>query len=187
MKTVIIMVETARAVGRKFLRGIERYTKSAAKWEVCVRPPDYLPTNQFNTHSWFQLQEANGLIALASKFTADILQLKIPKIIHNTQKERPKISKLYTNSEKIGQLAAQYFIGLGFKNFAFCGFKRLAWSDTRFRKFASCLKESGFDNIFNYHQWPGSAQKKETERSNIAQWRKSLPKPVCVFACNDDR
>lgn len=181
------MVDTARVMGRKFLRGIERYLRSNTQWEVCVHPPHYLPTDQFNAHSWFQLQEATGLIALDSQHTTEILELNVPKIIHDTKSENPDVSTLYTNSERTGELAAQYFVSLGYNNFAFCGFEGLAWSQRRYKKFVDCLHHSGFKNIFNYHDWPGSVQRTESERWNIAEWLKTLPKPVCVFACNDDR
>lgn len=187
MKKVIIMVNTGRAFGRRFLRGIERYIRSSARWEVCVHPPEYLPTRQFDAHSWFQLQEATGLIALDSQHAAEIIQLEIPQIIHDTKSEKSGVSTLYTNSGRIGELAAQYFMGLGYQNFAFCGFGGLDWGRRRFASFAESLKHCGFENIFNYHDWPGKAEQAETERLRIAEWLKTLPKPVSVFACNDDR
>ena len=187
MKKVIIMVDTARATGRKFLRGLERYLRTSGPWQVSVCPPDYALTTQFNLHSWFQLQEAAGLIALDSKYTADILQLQIPKIIHDTQRENPDTSTLYTNSVKTGEMAAEYFMGLGFQHFAFCGFEGLAWSDRRFSHFSDYLKRHGRNSIFYYHDQPDRSLQSKTIRQDIADWLARLPKPICVFACNDDR
>ncbi|MBN1796085.1 MAG: DNA-binding transcriptional regulator [Sedimentisphaerales bacterium] len=187
MRKVIIMVDTARASGRKFLKGIERYIRSNTSWQVCVQPPHYLPTSKFNAPSWFKLQEADGLIARDSQHTASILKLKIPRIINDTKLENPAVSSIYTNSEKTSELAAKYFIGLGFKNYAFCGFEGLAWSDKRKEKFTEHLQKKGFENIFNYRDSLNKTQKSKTERQSIAQWLKSLPTPACVFACNDDR
>ncbi len=174
MKKVIIMVDTARAVGRKFLRGIELYISSFAQWEVCIHAPDYLPAKSPGFHSSFQLNQADGLIALDSKYIAKLLKLKIPKIIHSTQREVTGVSTIYTNSKKIGQFAADYFLNLGFSNFAFCGFAGMIWSEIRFKEFTHHLKKRGFVNIFNYG------------KQDIVKWLKTLPKPVCVFACNDD-
>ncbi|MHC4551167.1 MAG: helix-turn-helix domain-containing protein [Planctomycetota bacterium] len=36
MKKVILMVDTGRVTGRKFLRGLERYLRSATTWQVCI-------------------------------------------------------------------------------------------------------------------------------------------------------
>lgn len=187
MKKVIIMIDTARASGRKFLRGIERYLRSNPHWEVCLQPPHYLPSHNFNVRSWFHLQDADGLIARDSPHTAGLLNLNIPKIINDTKYENPGASVIYTNSEKTGEMAVNYFIGLGFKHFAFCGFDGLAWSDRRCKTFSESLRKNGFTSVFNYHDWPGAAKQTETERWTIAEWLKTLPKPVCVFACNDDR
>ncbi|HAL45114.1 MAG: hypothetical protein A2Y12_03380 [Planctomycetes bacterium GWF2_42_9] len=174
MKKVMIMVDTARAVGRKFLKGIELYISSFAQWEVCVQAPDYLPAKSPGFDSSFQLHQADGLIALDSKHIAKLLYLKIPKIVHSTQQEIPDVSTIYTNSKKIGQFAAEYFINLGFTNFAYCGFEELAWSNLRYKEFVRHLKTKGFSPIFKYN------------KQNIIDWLKILPKPVCIFACNDD-
>lgn len=187
MRKVIIMVDTGRASGRKFLRGIERYLQANPHWEVCLQPPQYLPSNNFNVRSWFHLQDADGLIARDSPHASSLLNLRVPKIINDTKYENPATSIIYTNSEKTGELAALYFMGLGFKHFAFCGFEGLAWSDRRYKTFAHCLKHGGLAQVFNYHDWPGCARQTETERWSIAEWLKTLPKPICVFACNDDR
>lgn len=187
MRKVIIMVDTGRASGRKFLRGIERYLQANPHWEVCLQPPQYLPRDNFNVRSWFRLQDADGLIARDSPHTSSLLNLRLPKIINDTKYENPATSVIYTNSEKTGELAAHYFTGLGFKHFAFCGFEGLAWSDRRYKTFSDCLQQSGIAGVFNYHDWPGSGRQTETERWSIAEWLKTLPKPICVFACNDDR
>ncbi len=187
MRKVILMVDTGRDSGRKFLRGIERYMRADARWEVCVQPPHYLPRENFNVRSWFHLQEADGLIARDSQHTASILNLKIPKVINDTRTEVPEVSQVYTNSEQIGRLAADTLAGLGFRHFAFCGFKGLAWSDRRHAAFARRLKDLGYGEVFNYHDRPGGERRTETQRWNIAEWLKTLPRPVCVFTCNDDR
>lgn len=187
MRKVIIMVDTGRASGRKFLRGIERYLRANPHWEVCLQPPEYLPGEQFNVRSWFDVQEADGLIARDSPHTASLLNLRIPKIISDTKHENPATSVTYTNSEKTGEMAAQYFMGLGFKHYAFCGFEGLAWSKRRQKTFADCLRQNGIERVYNYHDWPGCARQPKTERWNIAEWLQTLPKPVCVLACNDDR
>ncbi len=186
MKKVIIMIDTARASGRKFLRGIERYLQANPHWEVCLQPPLYLPSQRFNINSWFRLQDADGLIARDSPHTAGLLNLDIPTIINDTRYETPGASVIYTNSEKTGRLAADYFLGLGFRHFAFCGFEGLAWSDRRLKTYCEVLRKQGFET-HNYHDWPGSTPQTETERWSIAEWLKTLPRPVCVFACNDDR
>ena len=84
-------------------------------------------------------------------------------------------------------MAAQHFMELGFQHFAFCGFKGLIWSDQRWNSYRDYLTERGYTSLFNYDEPPKQSPKKQTERQDIARWLKSLPKPICVFACNDDR
>jgi LacI family transcriptional regulator len=187
MKKVIIMVDTARASGRKFLRGIERYISSSADWEVRIQPPPYLPGGDFDPSAWFRVQDADGLIERDSKCAAAFVNLKIPKIISDTKLENPDASMIYTNSEKTGQIAAGYFMELGFRHFAYCGFEGLAWSDRRCRSFSDALAQSGCPGVYNYHDWLAKTGQPETHAVQLTRWLASLPKPVCVFACNDDR
>ena len=188
MRKVIILVNTARATGRKFLRGIERYISSTGQWEVCIQPPEYLPNSDSDLDQWFQFNQANGIIARDSIHTNKILELDIPKVISDTKNETtPGRSTISTDSEKTGIMAADYFISLGFKNFAFCGYDQLDWSEKRFESYRNNLLENGYSNIFNYNDWDEKDTYKESERFKIAEWIKTLPKPICIFACNDDR
>ena len=117
MKKVILMVDTARATGRKFLRGLERYLRAGATWQICMCPPDYLPTRQFNLHSWFKLQEASGLVALDSKYTTDIIRLEIPKVIHeHTTRKSGRVGDLH-QLDRNRPDGGTTFYGIGFSAF----------------------------------------------------------------------
>ena len=189
MKKVLILIDTARVVGRKFLAGVERYINSHDQWEVCTLLPDYLIKNGQEQFTWFKLDEADGIIALDSKFTIEILKLNVPKLVSDTILEVvPGSTSIYTDSDKIGKKAAEYFIGLGFTNFAFCGFDDIPWSNKRFSSFSDIIKSSAAGRIFNYSDYPNrNPIGSFSDRVSIADWLESLPKPVSVFACNDDR
>ena len=189
MKKVLILVDTARVVGRKFLAGIERYISSHDQWEVCTLLPDYLIKDGQEQFTWFNLEDADGIIALDSKLTTEILRLNVPKLVSDTYLEVVSGStSIFTDSAKIGQKAADYFVGLGFTNFAFCGFDDIPWSNKRLSSYKNSLSASGFGQLYNYSDFsdnstPGSF----SDRVCMAKWLESLPKPVSVFACNDDR
>ena len=42
MKKIMIIIDTSRASGRKFLSGAEKYISTTPNWEVYIQPPDYL-------------------------------------------------------------------------------------------------------------------------------------------------
>jgi LacI family transcriptional regulator len=184
MKRVLLLIDTSRASGRKFLVGIERYVSLREEWEVCVQPPEYLPTRGTGLRAW--LDRPDGIICRDSPHTAKILKMDIPKVINETARESlPGVASIYTDSARIGELAADYFRDSGFCHFAFCGFENMEWSRKRFEAFSARLRENNYAPVHTFHSWRGSREK--GERESLSGWLESLPRPVCVFACNDDR
>src|SRR3989339_1173826 len=151
MKKVLIVIDTSRASGRKFMSGVGRYISAFADWQVLIKPPDYLPDFKQEAWSVSQAQELDGLLIRDATMTMNLLKIDKPKVINDTQRELiPDTSTIMTDSEAVGRLAAEHFLGLGFKNFAFSGFHGLAWSRKRLQSFKSTLLQRGFDNIFEY-------------------------------------
>ena len=187
MKNILIAIDTSRASGRKFMAGVGRYISAFADWQVLIKPPGYLPGK--DPVAWPQLHVRNldGLILRDATATLNLLQIDRPKVINDTQRELiPGTSSIMTDSEAIGRLAAEYFIGLGFQNFAFCGFRGLAWSRKRKASFQKALQDQGVDRVFSYwHDAPG-LRRGGTIAWKISEWLKDLPRPIAVFACNDD-
>jgi LacI family transcriptional regulator len=186
MKKVILIVDTSRSASRQFLRGIERYIHTNDSWEVYTQPPDYLSGEKKNFHKWIQQNHFDGIIVRDSQNLQDILKLKIPKTVFETTCEDfPGIATISTDSYSISKMAADYFIGLGFRNFAFCGVENLFWSKGRQDAYQGILSENENVLFFQYN-CPHGTHNMVIERRNISNWLKKLPKPLCVFACNDD-
>ena len=186
MYNVLIMVDTSRASGRKFLIGVEKYVAAFADWQVFVRPPDYLVDD--TDESWYRLKEMNGILVRDGHKKLNLSKISKPKVINDTQREFvPGTSTVITDSEKIGEMAAEYFLELGFKHFAYCGFVEFHWSKKRFLSYTAALHKRGIENIYEYNYYPNLRNRKITEHWKISQWLKELPSPLCVFACNDDR
>lgn len=188
MKKIMIIIDTSRASGRKFLAGAERYISTLTDLEVYIQPPDYLKKAIPNTPLGYPLEKLDGLLVRDAVNTVRILNINIPKVINDTQREFiPNTSTIITDSWKIGRLAAEYFLGLGFEHFAFCGFPEFAWSQKRCNAFWHYLATSGVTHVYSFENERLRDQQSITERWKISEWIKQLPRPVCVFACNDDR
>jgi LacI family transcriptional regulator len=86
-----------------------------------------------------------------------------------------------------GQLAADYLMGRGFQSFAFCGFEGIQWSQSRALSYTQKLAVSGMKAVVYdpVHSRRGYVSGQAVRA--IAQWLKSLTKPVAVMAANDDR
>ncbi|OHB55963.1 MAG: hypothetical protein A2Y07_06145 [Planctomycetes bacterium GWF2_50_10] len=184
MKKVLVIADTSRVVGRQMLSGAQRYISAFAHWQVHTRPPEYLHGPKRKIFN-LDLLNFDGLFICDAPNISQVLAVNIPKVVHNSHNENvPGASLIITDSDKIGKMVADYYISLGFRNFVYCGFNNLFWSDKRFASFSAYLLEKGLSNIFEYRSGQSSSQ--IDERASMAKWLKNLPKPLCVFACNDD-
>jgi LacI family transcriptional regulator len=188
MKKIMIVIDTSRASGRKFLTGVEKYTSAFVQWQIFIKSPDYLADNTNYPDDLIDMDHLDGILARDAINTDQILESDIPKVINDSKKELiPGVSTIVTDSYKIGKLAAIYFLDIGFKNFAYCGFNNQIWSQKRSEGFSETLNNRKINNFFEYAEDIKSPCLGSTARNKIKKWLISLPKPVCVFACNDDR
>ena len=84
-------------------------------------------------------------------------------------------------------MGAEYFIKKGFKHFGFYGFKNIVWSRERFEGFQSYL----LGHKFAVHEFDQDRKGVQAlwfyKPSLLSQWLKSLPKPIAIMACDDER
>ncbi|MBL7215868.1 MAG: hypothetical protein ISS71_09350, partial [Phycisphaerae bacterium] len=83
MKKIMIIIDTSRASGRKFLSGAEKYISTTPNWEVYIQPPEYLKTNSLD----FRMERFDGLLVRDAVNTTNIMNIKIPKVINDTRRE----------------------------------------------------------------------------------------------------
>lgn len=186
MKKVLIIVDTSRLTGRDLLKGAEKYISTFSDWEVFTSTPNYLTDDFSKDHLRLNADKYDGFFICYTKNISSILNVDCPKVVHYTPKEMlDGTSLIVTNSSKTGKMAAEYFISLGFKNFAYCGFKNIVWSDQRQNSFHQTLAGHGYTNIWNFLDTP--KRSKEANQTELNNWLINIPKPIAVFACNDDR
>jgi LacI family transcriptional regulator len=183
MKRIILLLETSRAFGRQLIIGIARYSRLNGPWSFYKEPID-LKSSIPHLTKW----KADGIIMRDSLITKELLKLKIPTILAIHDSSYPKnLPVIETDSISIARMASKHLIEKGFKNFAFCGFDNYDWSKKRQLYFKRYNSEAGFKT---YNYFPPQKNKKnswESEQQHMCKWVRDLPKPIGIFACNDDR
>jgi LacI family transcriptional regulator len=160
---IVLMIEPLGEYVQGLLRGIVKYSNTQEPWSF--------------------YREPGPKTAWAIKK----LPQKVPVITIGYREIIPGLPQILGESEKIGQLAAEHFLNKGFKYFGYCGFDEMHWSRERAQAFGKVLQENGH-TIFLYKNLKSSKRKFwELEQQDIAQWLESLPKPIGILACNDDR
>lgn len=132
--------------------------------------------------------EPNGIIMRDLIKIEKIAHLDLPIIIAYANNERASYYPvIMSDCPAMGEMAAEYLHGRGLRQFAYCGFDDMPWSRDRHKSFQQKIAEAGFE-IHSYSP-PKSRIKRlwQNEQKFMADWLKSLPKPIGLMACNDDR
>jgi LacI family transcriptional regulator len=127
---------------------------------------------------------AQGIIAhVKDAATARrIVDTGIPAIVKGFKIEGYPL--IATDNQAIGIMGAEHLIDHGFRYFAYCGYGNLYWSEERGQAFGARVQQASFE----FHDYKQShARSWDKELTHMAKWLQSLPKPVGVMACVDDR
>ena len=185
---VVLFLEDSRQYGRGLTWGIARYSKLYGPWTFYRDTPFYSGNKKRKDVSWIKKWGADGIIARDFEFFGQLLDLNLPIISASAfvDHTNENLIEIITDNIKIGHLALDHFTTRGFKHFAYCGFKDMPWSIGREQSYESILREKGHSlHCFNSSSIRTSNWDKEYPRMN--KWLKSLPKPIGILCCNDDR
>ena len=165
------------------LHGIAQYSRLHGPWRVYRRSAGL----ESSFPEWRDLK-IDGAIVRDVKMVQNLTGSGIPVIFAQHKKATtPPFPAIVTDSAAIGQVAAEHFLDRGFSHFAYCGYDEFVWSRLRARHFSERLKTAGFATSL-YRQPKRVAERAwKSEQYLIADWLVSLPKPVALMCCNDDR
>ena len=196
MWKVILLFDTSGAASRRTIQGITRYSSLHGPWVFFREPPFYMVTNgklkTIKTLPDLGDQKIDGIIAHIpyTRNSSQFIPDGIPAIVSPySMRQFSNFRNLVTDNVALGKMAAEYFLDRGFRNFAYCGFKGMDWSQDRGDSFAKRLAKAGFETHF-YQYGRSRLRGKHSKVDNrvlLAEWLKSMPKPLAVMACNDDR
>jgi LacI family transcriptional regulator len=99
----------------------------------------------------------------------------------------PGVANIVTDHDAIGSMVAEHLLAQGLRNFAYCTFDSWWWSRRRRDSFSQRVAEAGFQ--MHEYEVPAADEQRfwDKELPRIAVWLRSLPRPVGVMGCNDDR
>ena len=196
MWKVILLFDTSGAASRRTIQGIARYSSIHGSWVFFREPPFYMVANgklkTIKNLPDMGDQKADGIIAhiAYTKNGSQLIPEGIPAIASSYAiRQLPNFRNLITDNAAIGKMAAEYFLDRGFRNFAYCGFGGMYWSQERGESFAKYLAKAGFEtHFYQYGQiWPEEKSPGADNQAMLTEWLNSLPKPIAIMACNDDR
>lgn len=183
---VALIVETSVVYGRQILRGIARYLKTHAAWSV------FLDERELRTPppNWLSHWRGDGVICRSTtrEWARIFRKRHLPVVDLNDLHLDLDLPRVGSDMMAIGRLGAEHLRERGFAHLAFCGFSGETWSAQRCEGFVQAAQGGvGAGSIYE-SPWAGLRKHPWQEgRNQIAQWLKSLPRPVGIMACNDVR
>ncbi len=186
-----MLVETARSFGRDFLSGVARYARYNGPWNFHITPGDFeqaVPRMKQWGGSGIIARIPNDRVAKA------ILSANLPTIALGLSDEQmgrggplAHLSEVSSDASQVAHLAVEHLLELQLRHFAYAGVEGRAWSRRRGEAFALHLQSAGY----RPHLYPNPKNSRdqvwEREMEILARWLRTLPLPVGLFACNDDR
>jgi LacI family transcriptional regulator len=107
-------------------------------------------------------------------------------VVGHRYREIPDVANVVTGSHAIGRLGAEHLMSCGVRHFAFCGYADCCWSETRCETFKHVVSLSHFDCAEFIVKTGTTGSPGHDQREGIANWLRTLPRPVGLMACNDD-
>lgn len=189
IRKVIVLVETSRAYGRGLLRGIAKYSRLHGPWIFYHKPPYYRhPAQWVKALSRQQILDADGIIMVEQEKPEDIIEMGLPTVASPYIKDRiAGAVNIIGDNAAMGIMAAEHLLDRGFSNFAYCGFEDMFGARSRGESFRRRIAEAGFRTHVYKKPKPRGRRSWEDEQVFMADWLTSLPKPVGLMTCTDDR
>ena len=189
---VAVMVNPALKGNRSLLAGVVDYAREHGPWRFIVSDTPVLGRKPRLGPPY-----PDGAIISSSQIAGATLLRKqgVPCVLTDSatdeelrQHRIADIPVIRKDSHAIGKLAADHFLERRFSNFAFVPDPLMRpWSSERCDGFRHTLNLAGF-NCPAYHSSASRARLPwSRERPFMVRFLNSLPKPVAVFAANDER
>ena len=189
---VALLIETARGYGRQVLRGIVDYANQHGPWSFYLSPGDFKQARPA-MEQW----KGTGIIARVStpQLARTIQATGLPTVALDLsaaarfmeEQTLPRFSELVTNSRQAARMAAEHLLAEGLRDFAFVGVPGFVWSERRERGFCEAIAEAGRSATVFQPAATSPSRNWAKDQEMLVQWLQSLPKPIGLMACNDDR
>jgi len=180
---VALLVETTRTYTRELLAGVRRYIAAHGPWSTFLelRALDSAPP------AWLRRWDGDGI--LTRTFTQEMADLiaasRLPAVelrATNLSGGRPFVGM---DNAHIGRAVAEHFFERGYRQFAAYSLQTERFFVERVRNFVSTvqafdcqcseLPETSSDSVTDWEQ----------SQARLTAWLGQLPKPVGIFAAND--
>lgn len=183
---VALLIETSNRYGRDLLYGVRDWTRTGARWAVRFTEQARLGP----LPGWLRDWQGDGIIARVDspRIAAALKRTRLPVVDVSAERFASEFPRVSVDNGAVAALAAEHFLGKGFRHFAFAGDPQFLWARQRGAAFARLVQRAGgtcaaVGAVTRRVRRPGS----DAEIRELAEALAKLPRPLAVFACYDGR
>lgn len=186
MIKILILTDFTSTYSRSLLRGIVKYSQEVEELSFYRMPLFYRSVyGDKYVISWAKKWKADAIIGQLQDLDITLYsKLNVPIIIQNYYDRANNVINLTGDYIGTGYMAADFFIKRGFKNFAYYGIVATIWSRERYQGYKERVEENNL-SFYEYLENERSKERRAFNLDMLAKWLKSLPKPIAIFACDD--
>ena len=177
---VALLIETTRTYAREMLAGVREYLAANSPWSTFIelRALDSTPP------PWLSGWQGDGILTrtFSPEMAAVIADTGLPAVELRSTRLRGDRPFVGMDNRLIGQAVAEHFVNRGYRHFAVYGLSTEAFFEERVRNFAKAVEETGRP----CHRLPENPEFDwEGIQGALIEHLRALPKPVGIFAAND--
>jgi len=180
---VALLVETTRTYTRELLAGVRRYVAAHGPWSCFVE----LRALESGPPPWLRNWDGDGI--LTRTFTqemADVIAATgLPAVELRATYLKSDLPFVGMDNQLIGQMVAEHFFDRGYRNFAAYSLHTERFFEERVRNFVTVVEGRGGSCSLLPEPISDRAADWERGQARLMEWLAALPKPVGIFAAND--
>ena len=180
---VALLIETTRTYARELLAGVRRYIAAHGPWSCFLE----LRALESSPPPWLKHWDGDGI--LTRTFTqemADVIAAtRLPAVELRATFLTSNLPFVGMDNRLIGQMVADHFFDRGYRHYAVHSLHTERFFEERVQNFVATVAARGGSCALLPETTSDRAADWEKGQDRLVAWLTALPKPVGVFAAND--
>lgn len=180
---VALLVETTRTYTRELLAGVRRYVAAHGPWSTFLE----LRALDSSPPAWLRNWDGDGILTRTfTKETANLIAATgLPAVELRSTNFNTNLPSIGVDNHLMGRMVAEHFIERGYRQFGAYSLHTEAFFEERVRNFTSTVESHGCICSLLPETTSDSAADWEMSQTRLIAWLSNLPKPIGIFAAND--
>lgn len=183
LRRVALIIETTRSYTRDLLAGVRRYQAEHGTWSTFLelRGPDSAPP------PWLVGWNGDGILCrtFTQELADQIAATGLPAVELRSSVFNRQLPVIGMDNQLIGRLVAEHLLERGYRCFATYRLSSERFFVERMQSFTAVITAAGGTCSESPEEASDQASDWEHQQQRLIAWLQGLPKPIAIFAAND--